>query len=186
MEKLFNKNLFSITNLLPYEIDKNNMIGKTRIKVYQIYQGVPVNEELILHFDSNTGFFISVSGHPVPNIPISTDKIVNNADLVSKTMKIIGEDNSHYLSLARPINISVQPMFHAKIAAFKARLDSNFWGVKSPLTAQLYIYNKNSGTDNPQDWTMAWIIKPKNQSDPIFIMDANTGQTLWSFNGVVY
>lgn len=185
VERIFNKNFFSLTNFLPYEIDKNDT-GQTYIKVYQIYQGIPVNEELTLHFDSNTDLFESVSGRPVPNIPISINETVNNADLVSKTMETIGENNSYYLSLARPIRISISPTIPAIIATLMARLNPDFWGVKPPLTAQLSIYNKNSSTSKPQDWTTAWTIQPKEQNYPIFIMDAKTGRILYSFNGIFY
>ena len=184
IESLFKKNVFSTTNLLPYRIDEDN-IGQTHVRAYQVYQGVTLNEEIILHFDASSGLFESISGHPVPNIPISSGQIVSNANLVAKTMRIIGEDNSYYTGLARPVTVDIKPRLPAVVAAFRARLSPDFWGVQ-PLDAFLNVYNKNSGTDSPQDWTMAWTITPKGRDYPVIVIDANSGQILYSFNGIMY
>lgn len=185
VERLFKENAFSLNNLQPYSVEKDN-IGQTHVRAYQIYQGVLVNEEVILHFNSTSGLFNSISGRLVSNIPISAGKIVSNADLVAKSMETIGGDSSYYLRISKPVAISLKPKMPAVVAAFKARLDANFWGVSLPLEALLSVWNKSSGTDNPQDWTLAWTITPKGNNYPIMVIDANSGQTLYSFNGIIY
>jgi Zn-dependent metalloprotease len=184
VDLLFTKNNISSANLFPYKIIRDDE-GTTQIRVYQVYEGLQVNEELHFNFETDTGKLYFLSGYPVPNLPISAKpERESNADLVEKSMNIIFSDNSDYIKNARPITITTKPKIPAYVASFLAHISQEYLTYPHPLEARLLIYNKNSSSDEPQEWTLAWEITPKNENYPIVLVDANTGSILYSFDGV--
>jgi Zn-dependent metalloprotease len=183
-KELFSKNKFSLENLLPCKIIKDNE-GTTQVRTYQIYQGVQVYEEVYLNFETATGEFSSLSGYPAPNLPISNNPSVeSNAELVEKSMRKIDGNNTGYLSKVRPIDIKTTPKIPAYVASFLAHISQEYLTYLHPLEARLVVYDKNSTSDLPQKWTLAWEITPKNEKYPVVIVDANTGSILYSYDGL--